>query len=265
MPNNHFLDFQMVIIGSGNLAWHIAFALKSAGVSVLQVFSRNLHHAEILASKLDCDFTNEPSLILDNAYFYLFAISDNAIESFAKNPVFFNKNLVHTSGTIPSTVFSNVTNSYGVFYPLQTFTRNKKVDFSNIPICIHSNDPVLKKRLNILGSLLSTKVTELDDTKRKTLHLAAVFTNNFVNHMLVIASDLLDNQSIDTELLLPLMEETVAKAKCISALKAQTGPALRNDTVVMKKHLKMLEHYPEYEKIYTFVSESIRVRHLKNT
>jgi len=174
-----------------------------------------------------------------------------------------NKFLVHTAGSLPMSLFENYTSSFGVFYPLQTFSKARKVNFSKIPLCIEAINHDLESELMLMGNKISNSVQLLSSKQRKQLHLAAVFTCNFTNHMYHIGQNLLQEEGMDFELLKPLILETAEKVQEIPAKAAQTGPAVRFDEDVIKVHEESLNMHPDFQKLYRFVSESIYQLHSK--
>jgi predicted short-subunit dehydrogenase-like oxidoreductase (DUF2520 family) len=247
----------IVILGSGNVATQLSLAFKQKNINILQIYSRSIDHAKELASKLGCGFTNNINQIDPSAELYLIALSDSAVEPVLKQANWTNKILVHTAGSVESEILKHYTNNYGVFYPYQTFTKDKNIDLSQTHFFIEgSNDEVLDTLL-WLGSLLSNKVKLANSQQREILHLAGIFVNNFTNHMASIAFDILNNNNINADAIYPLLKETIEKAAQISPQRAQTGPARRNNIEVIEKHVQLLQQNPEWQKIYTFVSESI--------
>lgn len=254
----------IVMIGSGNLATQLALALIEKGIHVKQVYSRSLESARILAEKVNAGFTNDLLQLDTEADLYVIAVKDPAIQEVLENiRLRENQMIVHTAGSVPMNILEGFTSNYGVFYPLQTFSKSRKVDFSDIPICIEANHPSNLMKLEELGKRLSETVSQINSDERKTLHLAAVFTNNFVNHFYSIGADILHDKKLDFELLKPLIRETAAKIETLHPVEAQTGPAKRNDQTIIGQHLKMLQDKPEYQKIYSFVTESIFQVHQK--
>ena len=154
-------------------------------------------------------------------------------------------------------IFKNRFENFGVFYPVQTFSKTRNLDFSKIPICIEANSITLENELLELAKILSSSACVIDSEKRKFLHLSAVFASNFSNHMYDIAAEILSQKDISFDLLKPLIDETAQKAIDTGARNAQTGPAVRNDQKIIQNHIEMLKNQPEFEKIYRFVSESI--------
>lgn len=247
----------IVILGAGNVATHLSLALKQAGLSIKCVYSKTIQAAKELALKVDSHYTNEIDHIPVEADLYIIAVKDDVIESIVNNLKLEYGIVVHTAGSIPMNVFENRFDNYGIFYPLQTFSKTRDVDFSAIPICIEANSKKLEDILIQLAKQLTTTVELINSEQRKVLHLAAVFASNFSNHMYAVASEIMSVSGISFDLLKPLIVETVQKAIDNDPEKAQTGPAVRNDQNIISKHLEMLKDNPEFEKIYRFVTESI--------
>ena len=254
----------IVMIGSGNVATQLALALIEKGIHVKQVYSQSTESARILSEKVNAGFTNDLFQLDTEADLYVIAVKDPAIQEVLENlRLRENQLIVHTAGSVPMNILEGFTSNYGVFYPLQTFSKNRKVYFSAIPICIEANHPSNLMKLEELGKRLSGTVSQINSDERKTLHLAAVFTNNFVNHFYSIGAEILHDKKLDFELLKPLIRETAAKIETLHPVEAQTGPARRNDQTIIGQHLKMLQNKPEYQKIYSFVTESIFQVHQK--
>lgn len=248
---------KLVLLGAGNLATQLALALKEAGVEIMQIYSRTLESASLLAEKVDSNPITELKELKPNADLYIFALSDKALQPVLDQLPVPIGNVVHTAGSIPMDVFENYSENYGVFYPLQTFSKDRRVDFLNIPICIESNSKTLQEDLLQLGGRISGNLHEISSEQRKQLHLSAVFTCNFANHMYSIGQKLLAEKDVDFDLLKPLIEETAAKVQELDPLAAQTGPAIRFDEEIMAKHENELKDLPDFQKLYRFVSESI--------
>jgi len=248
----------VVLIGAGNLATQLALALVEKGIQVKQVYSRKLESATELAGKVNAGFTNDLSQLISEADLYIIAVKDSAIQEVLENLELDESRLiVHTAGSIPMSVLEGFTTNYGVFYPLQTFSKSRKVDFADIPICIEANHPANIMKLEELGNKLSNSVNQINSGERKTLHLAAVFTNNFVNHFYSIGAAILHDKKLDFDLLKPLIRETAEKIQTMHPFDAQTGPARRDDQAIIHAQLKMLHNQAEFQKIYSFVTESI--------
>lgn len=252
---------KIVILGAGNLATQLSLALYENGLEVIQVYSRTMESAEALAKKINAKATNSLQDIIPNADLYIFALSDKALQPVLDGIPFSIEKLVHTAGSIPMDIFANYADNYGVFYPLQTFSKNRKVDFSNIPICIEANNEDLRNELLELGRKVSSNIHNISSEQRKQLHLAAVFTCNFANHMYSIGQELLSEKNVDFNLLQPLIKETAEKITELDPISAQTGPAVRFDEEIMNSHEKSLKDSPDFQKMYRFVSESIYKMH----
>jgi predicted short-subunit dehydrogenase-like oxidoreductase (DUF2520 family) len=246
------------IIGAGNVATHLGKSIKKSSVKVLQVYNQTEATGIELAEKLGASYTSDLNKIDDDADLIIFAVSDSVLVHILNSRNWGNKLLVHTSGSIPSEIFTNYSDRFGVIYPLQTFTKERDIDFSNIPLFIIANTTETLEVLKSFSFRLSEKVTEIDSDKKAMLHLAAVFANNFTNHMYTISYELMNKNKLSFELLLPLIEETTRKAIKMKPWEAQTGPAIRNNNEVLKKQTEMLAQEPEWQKIYTFMSESIQ-------
>ncbi len=254
---------KIVFIGAGNLATHLALALRKASFKICQVYSRTQVSAETLAKQVGADSCWDYAEVNRDADLYIFALSDKALPTALETLKLKDKFLVHTAGSLPMSVFENYTSTYGVFYPLQTFSKAREVDFSKIPICIEAIKPELESELIGIGKMISNSVQLLSSKQRKQLHMAAVFTCNFTNHMYHIGQELLQDGNMDFDLLKPLILETAEKVQELPAKEAQTGPAVRFDEDVIKAHEESLNMHPDFQKLYRFVSESIYRLHSK--
>lgn len=250
---------KIVLLGSGNVATHLAKALKAAGENVIQVYSPNLDHARALADLIGAEALNDLNGLKQNADLYLISVKDDAIETVAKSLKEVSGLVVHTSGTTDITVLSLQVKKAGVFYPLQTFSKAKEVSFEQIPLCIEANDKDQLVILNTLATKLSRQVYQLDGEKRKVLHLAAVFACNFPNHLYVLANKILNQNGLDFEIIRPLIAETADKVMSNLPENVQTGPAVRADESTLNKHLSMLTAMPELQNIYQTLSDSIKL------
>lgn len=249
-------------IGSGNLAWHLAPALDNTDFAVREVYSRKQKHAAEIVDKLyqaevkdSLDFSSSPSKI------FIIAVSDDAIAEIVEELILpENALLVHTSGSQPLDILSEAETPYtGVFYPLQTFTRGKKIDFRDIPVFIESKNSETEKLLLSMARTISKNVRSIRSGGRLALHTGAVFASNFVNHMLTISKELLKSHKLDFDLLKPLIAETINKALSIEPEKAQTGPARRGDMEVLDRQVEFLEeeHDEEIAEVYKVITQHI--------
>jgi predicted short-subunit dehydrogenase-like oxidoreductase (DUF2520 family) len=257
MSVNNYFKNGIVIIGAGNVATHLSIALKNQNFQIRCVYSRSISSAKDLGDKIGVDFTTEYDSIPKDADLYIISVKDDVLVEVIRNFTIENATVVHTAGSISIDIFQGLYKDYGVFYPLQTFSKSRELDFNEVPICIEANNEILENKLLELANCLSKNVKLINSEKRKKLHLSAVFACNFVNHMYVAATELLANEDISFETLKPLITETALKAIESDPYKSQTGPAVRNDQNIIQKHLEMLNEYPEFQKIYSFVSDSI--------
>ncbi|HBX49973.1 MAG: hypothetical protein A2275_04105 [Bacteroidetes bacterium RIFOXYA12_FULL_35_11] len=248
---------KIVMIGAGNLGTNLATAIHKSGYQIVQVFSRTSESARKLAKKTNALYTSSLDEIYPYADLYILALPDDAVLGFLKSKKLNNFFMVHTSGSLPVSVFKPFSNKFGVFYPLQTFSKNKILNFTDIPVCIEGNDKRTESDLMKIAKNISRNVMVLSSEKRKQAHLAAVFACNFTNHMYTIADEILSRKNISFDLIRPLIQETSEKVKLMKPALAQTGPALRKDKQILSAHMKMLAKDENYKKIYSFVSKSI--------
>ncbi len=250
---------KVVFLGFGNVNSHLCNALsKSNEVSIIQIFNRNF-------IKIISPFENIPFiddiLKIEEADVYIIGIPDDAIANFSESLPFQNKLVTHTSGGAAMDVLS-LKNRRGIFYPLQTFSKLSKVDFEKIPICIEAENSKDLELLQRLGKIISKNVVEISSEKRAKLHLAAVFVNNFVNHLYEIGSEILKTENLPFDLLKPLIAETASKIETLSPEEAQTGPAKRNDKKTIEKHLHLLADSP-HTKLYELFTEQLNQKYGK--
>jgi predicted short-subunit dehydrogenase-like oxidoreductase (DUF2520 family) len=247
-------------IGSGNLAWHLAPALDNAGFVVKEVYSRNALHAEALTGRLyqaevkaTLDFSTSSSSV------FIIAVNDSSISDIAKEIILpDNAVLAHTSGSVPLTDLQfAATINIGVFYPLQTFTKSKKVDFKQTPIFIESNNQETEVALQMLAKAISNQVKKIGSEERKALHVAAVFASNFTNYMLTLSKEVMQKNWLEYDWLKPLIAETITKSLQLGPENAQTGPAMRGDLEILDKHFEFLKDDPSKAEIYKIISQHI--------
>ena len=244
---------KIVIIGSGNVAYHLAKAFTQNNIEVSQIFGRNEVELNKISEELNIPYSTKD---LDDADLYLISVSDSAVEQVSdliKN----EKALVaHTSGSLPiETLKGNYRKAS--FYPLQTFSKTKNLDYSKIPFFIEAENQIDEKSLFELASLISDNVETSDYEKRKYIHLTAVFACNFVNHLFARAKEISDSQDLDFNFFVPLIDETVEKIHHLEPKSAQTGPAVRGDERILKLHEELITN-DEHLKIYNTMNESIQ-------
>lgn len=249
---------KIVLIGAGNLATHLGKALHAAGHDMVQVFSRTMQSAETLASLLDAEPLTDMAQVRDDADVYIFSVKDSALEQLVSQLCGGEKKVfLHTAGSMPMSVFRGKALHYGVLYPMQTFSKQREVDFSIIPCFIEANDEFALKQIEGLAGQISHRVYQLSSEDRKYLHLSAVFACNFANHCYAASQKLLQQHGIPFDVMLPLIDETAAKVHGMTPKEAQTGPAVRYDENVIGKQIQLLENQPYFQKIYDCMSKSI--------
>ncbi len=254
-------NIRIVIIGAGNVATNLAKVFKSKLSADVHIHNRTENSAKQLADKLQTTYSFDINELPIEADLYVISVSDDAISELSQNAVLKdkinNKLVVHTAGSISSEVLSSLSANYGVFYPLQTFSKFKQLDFNSIPLCLEANSGFNYNTLSKYAFQISDDVRKISSEQRKYIHLAAVFANNFSNRMFSIAEKLLKEQDLDFDILIPLINETVDNIQKKSPNKVQTGPAIRNDEEVLNKHSELLSENEKLQKIYNLISENI--------
>lgn len=247
-------------IGAGNVAWHLAPALDNVGFAVREVYSRKIAHAEALVKKLyhglyqsHLDFSQSRSEI------FIIAVSDDSIEEVVKEIVIpEDAILVHTSGSQPLGLLQYAaTSNTGVFYPLQTFSKDRKIDLLQVPFFIEASNKATGQTLVNMAKVISKKVIKLDSEGREALHVAAVFASNFTNHLLSIAKSTLADRGMSLAVLAPLIRETVEKSLTLGPEAAQTGPAKRKDLKTLDRHFEFLKGDRSVAEIYRLITQHI--------
>ncbi|MGM5470125.1 Rossmann-like and DUF2520 domain-containing protein [Flavobacteriaceae bacterium LMO-SS05] len=247
----------VVILGAGNVASHLFDAFKKTNkVTVTQWFNRDLKRIESFKNKFS--ITSDISKLVD-ADVYILAISDDAIPGLSSRLPFQNKLVVHTSGSVGIHDLDKK-NRRGVFYPLQTFSRDSEIDFKNVPFCIEALEKQDLQFLKDLAESIGSPYYKINTEQREILHLSAVYVNNFTNQLYRIAHEISDAKGINFDVLKPLILETAKKVQTLSPYLAQTGPAKRNDKKTIKKHLKRIENQ-DHKAIYELLTHSIIKTH----
>lgn len=245
---------RVAIIGSGNVAHHLISAfLQSAEIQIVQVFARE---RKSLAQFADAFPIVDNLSELADADLYLIAVSDDAIGSISPQLSFHGRLVAHTSGSVSIDVLS-AHNRRGVFYPLQTFSKNKPVDFNTVPICLEATSADDYALLEKVAKIISDSVYKIDSKQRRALHVSAVFASNFTNHLYQIGSDICAEHQIPFDILKPLIRETAEKVMTLSPSQAQTGPAIRHDSTTIKAHIECLSDENQ-KNIYTLLTQSIQ-------
>ena len=243
----------IILLGSGNVATHLGIALKNSNYTIVQVYSKSIKNAKILANKLEAHFTNDLTK-LKSTDLIIVCINDDAILSVLSQIK--NTAIVHTSGSIGLDVFKEQFSNYGVFYPLQTFNKEVDINISEIPFCIEGNSLEFERKIIEIAKSLSNNVVKMNSQQRKQLHIAAVFACNFSNHMYSIANELLEKNDIDFKILLPLIKKTITNLEKKKPKEVQTGPAKRNDKVIIREHIDTIKE-KEIKELYQKISANI--------
>ena len=239
-------------IGSGNVATHLALAFQKVNIQIMQIVSRNEKSGKLLAKHTNALFTSNIKNLLKTDLIII-CVNDDSIVSVAKQLP--DVPIVHTSGNTSIKIFNDKINA-GVFYPLQTFSKETPIDFKPTPLCIEGNNSSFEKKIVRLAQKISNKVYSINSEKRKHLHVSAVIASNFSNFCYLIAKKQLDSENLKFELLKPLILETAKKIINTNPALTQTGPAKRGDKKVIKQHLKLLQD-DNYKKIYKLLSKNI--------
>ena len=249
------------IVGSGNVATHLALALNAAGHTIVQVFSREYDHASLLASRVGAVAIDKPILLSPEAEVYLLAVGDDALYDLALDlhlPA--DALIVHTSGSTPLTVLKPLGNNYGVLWSPQTFVRDIAMDYSRLPLCIEASNTDALARLEALASSISQHVYHLDYEQRCWAHLAAVMVSNFVNAINATAQQTMRQHGLDFDMLRPLAEATLRKWDYGDLRQMQTGPAARHDSKTLDAQRRLLADNPQLLKLYDLMTEIIQSR-----
>lgn len=244
---------QVTIIGSGNVARHLIKAFsEKAEIELVQVFSRK--------PQMVADLVNSNKIISDYNHLQtvdviIIGVTDDAIAEVSDQIPFKNQLVVHTSGSVAMSNLDDK-NRKGVFYPLQTFSKSKAVDFKIIPICLEAENDKDYQTLETVAKLISNVIYKVNSEQRKALHVAAVFVSNFVNHLYQMGNEICTENNLSFDILKPLIQETANKILTLSPKEAQTGPAKRKDTQTINTHLSFLTDENQKE-IYKLLTKSI--------
>ena len=245
---------RVTLIGSGNIASVLGKKIMESGHTIVQVYSRNTDHAKALASGLSAEAVDA---IEDNADMYIVAVADDALQNISSwmKPV--KGFVVHTAGSVSIDVLKDLSPNYGVLWPLQS-VRKETISAPVLPILIDANNPWNKMKLKGFAQSFADSVAEANDEERRKLHLAAVITNNFSNHIFSLTEKYCIDEGVDFKLMIPLLAETVSRMQDHSPSDLQTGPAIRNDASTIEKHRGLLENYPDLLEIYDFFTDRIK-------
>ena len=246
------------IIGSGNVATHLALALHQAGLPLRQVLSREFDHAALLASRIGAQPIDNVKHLDSQSDVYLLAVNDDALYDLALDLRLPDALVLHTSGSTPATVLKAVSRRYGVVWSPQTFVRDIAMDYSRLPLCIEGSTPKVLQEIEALFSPVSAHLHHLDFEQRRWAHLAAVFVNNFGNAINALAQETLEQHGIDFSILRPLAEGTVRKMDYGPLWPQQTGPARRHDQKTIDSQRRLLADNPRLLQFYDLLTEIIQ-------
>ena len=248
---------KIVFIGAGNLAANFALALFQKGYNIFQIYNRSQNTGKSLSEKVGARYTDDLRKLSKNADLYIIAVNDNSLKIIIEQIQVGNKLIVHTSGSMKMNILKNASKNFGVLYSPQTFSKEHPSNFRGVPVCIEANLQENESLLRDLALSLTRNVHIVNSEKRRMIHLAAIFANNFTNFMYVIAEDLLEKEGLDFKILQPIIRQTAANARHKRIFHFQTGPAIREDTAVMKNHLTLLKKHPGYQQVYGLISKMI--------
>lgn len=248
---------KIVVVGSGNVATHLAKAFSQHGHQIIQIFSKTPAHAKVLAEDVLAQTITHLRDMDKDADLYLIAVSDSAIaQVVSQMPEIKSGIVIHTSGATSIEVLNRF-NNFGVLYPPQSLNKQIELDISSIPFGIEANSPATRQILWSLMKPLSQEVFDCSSKQRLALHLAAVLVNNFSNALFQMANDILRSENLDFELLRPIILETANKVQKHLPAEVQTGPASRNDLSTINTHLQFLSYSNELTQIYQCLSDFI--------
>lgn len=240
------------------MAWHLAPALKNSGNRILQVISKSALSAQKLGDRLGCEHTDQITKLDKDIQILFLTVADHSLVELINDISDYRGIVVHTSGTFSSMRFTCQKYKYGGMYPLQTFSIGRPVNMSDVPVFIEGCEPAVTQILVSLASGFSNQVHAVGHEERRWMHLAAVWSNNFTNHMITTAYSIMNEHSLPVEWLEPLIRETFNKALDLGPLKSQTGPAVRHDQFTIKKHVDLLSYSQELQVLYKRITDSIQ-------
>lgn len=251
---------RIVFVGAGRLATQLAHALHGQGHDILAVYSRTMEGAEALCRIVGGQATNEIAALPMSADAFIVAVKDDVLTEVIAQlaPGREGCPFYHTAGSVPMSVFGGHPH-HGVIYPMQTFSKERMVDFRSIPVFIEASSELALQRAETLARTVSDNVRMLSGEKRRYLHLAAVFACNFANHCYALAADVLERHGLDFDVMIPLIEETARKVGTMHPRDAQTGPAVRFDENVIHSQEQLLADNPLVQEVYRLMSRSIHL------
>ena len=249
---------RIVLVGAGGLATNLGLALHEAGHDVLAVFSRTMEHARMLAERIGSQPTDDICALPNEADLFIVSVKDAVLTDVVQQLVQGREEqfFAHTAGSMPLELFQGPAHHYGVFYPMQSFSKERRINFSEVPVFLEASDVQTLTLLKTLSATLTPHIYELSTDERRYLHLAAVFACNFANHCYALSAEILQQHGLPFNVMLPLIDETARKVHHLSPLEAQTGPAIRYDLNVISKQQQLLDD-PDMRELYERLSKSI--------
>jgi predicted short-subunit dehydrogenase-like oxidoreductase (DUF2520 family) len=252
------MSYRISFIGAGKVASHLAPALANAGNQIIQIISRSELSAQKIGERIGCHYSSSITDLDKSVDILFLTVPDHSLIGLINDISDYRGLVIHTSGTFSPLRFACQKYKHGGFYPLQTFTMGRQIEMNTVPVFIEGSEPSVTEKIRGLAHGITPLVYEMSFEERRWLHLAAVWANNFSNHMLSEAYKLLEVRGLDPECLTPLIKETFEKALAIGPEKAQTGPAVRQDDLTIKKHLDMLKNFHNHQELYRLITDSIR-------
>jgi predicted short-subunit dehydrogenase-like oxidoreductase (DUF2520 family) len=236
----------------------LGLALHEAGHDVLAVFSRTMEHARILAERIGSQPTDDICALPNEADLFIVSVKDAVLTDVVQQLVQGREEqfFAHTAGSMPLELFQGMARHYGVFYPMQSFSKERRINFSEVPVFLEASDAQTLTQLKALSATLTPHIYELSTDERRYLHLAAVFACNFANHCYALSAEILQQHGLPFSVMLPLIDETARKVHYLSPLEAQTGPAIRYDLNVINEQQQLLDD-PAMKELYERLSKSI--------
>lgn len=248
----------IAFIGSGNIATFYGKKFAADGHHIVQIISSTLSHAQELASQFNCLASNTTDDLVLDADVYFLAMNDNSVKKYADFLRLPGKVVIHTAGSIALSELQAISEHIACIWCLYSIKKESLPVINTIPVFINYTSDVAKPVAETLAGVISHQVHSIDDEKKLSLHLSAVLVNNYSNHLAAIADQLLAAQHLPFQYLLPILQQTVDKLSIQSPRDAQTGPAIRRDSVILSKHLEMLQGHPEWQALYSALAHSIQ-------
>ena len=249
---------KIAVIGSGNIATFFSLQMHQAGLEIIQIVSKTELHAKELANHFNCPFTNNIDELSQDADVYLFAVRDDILLDYAKTMNLHGKLVVHTAGSITLENLSTMSAFRACIWCMYSIQKKVFPTQQNIPLIVNATDNYSLERVSALARTISSSIYLLPDQQKSMAHLAAVFANNFTNHLFTLAQHLLEQENIQFELLIPIIQNTVDKLSISLPKNNQTGPAIRHDEKTIEAHAQLLENSPKLSAIYQLLTASIQ-------